>query len=207
MILLSGPATGCGPARVAAAGRTRALKVVARLPPGPDRESSGIVRSRKHPDLFWVHNDSGDEPRLYPIHRDGSPYRSTDHPDVPGVLIEGATHVDWEDITTLADGTLVIADLGNNGNARKDLAIYFVDEPRRRPAVPPPPGDSRSAIPTRRSSRRRSQTSTSTAKRSSPSGRLSMCSRNTAAARETKLYRLDQPQTGSGQHAHAAGRL
>jgi hypothetical protein len=105
------------------------LKIVARLPAGPNRESSGIVRSRKSPDLFWVHNDSGDEPRLYPIHRDCSAYRSADHPDVPGVLIEGATHVDWEDITTLTDGTLVIADLGNNSNARKDLAIYMVDEP------------------------------------------------------------------------------
>jgi hypothetical protein len=105
------------------------LKVVTRLPAGPNRESSGIVRSRKQPDVFWVHNDSGDEPRLYPIHRDGSAYRSADHPDVPGVSIEGATHIDWEDMTTLADGTLAIADLGNNGNARKDLAIYVVDEP------------------------------------------------------------------------------
>jgi hypothetical protein len=102
------------------------LKVVARLPAGPDRESSGIVRSRLRPDLFWIHNDSGDEPRLYPIHRDGSPYRS---PGAAGVVVDGATHVDWEDIATLADGALVIADLGNNGNARKDLALYFVEEP------------------------------------------------------------------------------
>jgi len=106
------------------------LKVVARLPAGADFESSGITRSRKNADLFWTHNDSGNEPRLYPLHRDGSPNRSADHPDVPGVLIENATNVDWEDITTLDDGTLVIADLGNNGNARRDLAIYLVDEPQ-----------------------------------------------------------------------------
>jgi hypothetical protein len=105
------------------------LKFVARLPPGPNRECSGIVRSRKTADLFWTHNDSGDEPRIYPIHRDGSAYRSATDPDISGVLIEGATHIDWEDIATFDDGTLVIADMGNNGNRREDLSLYFVAEP------------------------------------------------------------------------------
>ena len=105
------------------------LKVVAPLPPGARSESSGIVRSRKTPDLFWTHGDSGNEPRIFPLHRDGSPYVSTAAPKTPGVLIDGARNVDWEDIAALDDGTLVIADLGNNGNARENLALYFVDEP------------------------------------------------------------------------------
>ncbi|QDT52049.1 hypothetical protein Pan44_00570 [Caulifigura coniformis] len=103
------------------------LRFVSRLPAGADRESSGIVRSRTTADLFWTHNDSGDEPRIYPLHRDGTPYRADTR---PGVVIEGASHVDWEDIATLEDGRLVIADLGNNANARQDLAIYLVAEPR-----------------------------------------------------------------------------
>jgi hypothetical protein len=44
------------------------------------------------------------------------------------VRIDGATNLDWEDITTDGD-TLYIADLGNNGNARRDLAVYVLPEP------------------------------------------------------------------------------
>ncbi len=40
------------------------LKLVAKLGPGPAKENSGIVKSRNFPDLFWMHNDSGDEPRF-----------------------------------------------------------------------------------------------------------------------------------------------
>lgn len=194
----------CGP-RVAAAqpappppGELLPLKVVARLPAGSNRESSGIVRSRKNPDLFWVHNDSGDEPRLYPIHRDGSPYLSKEQPDVPGVLIEGATHVDWEDIATLADGTLVIADMGNNGNARKDLAIYLVDEPS--------PTASRSAPARRISVRYPDQTEFPPAKPDfnfdceaifSVGQTVYMLTKHRSGDLRTKLYRLDQPQTDS----------
>jgi len=115
------------------------LRFVAKLPEGATKESSGIVRSRKTSDLFWTHNDSGDEPRIYPLHRDGSSYLKP-QPGRPGVLIEGATHVDWEDIAALEDGRLVIADLGNNACTRQDLAIYLVPEPppdadRSAPAV------------------------------------------------------------------------
>jgi hypothetical protein len=171
------------------------LKVVARLPAGSNRESSGIVRSRKNPDQYWVHNDSGDEPRLYPIHRDGSPYLSKDQPDVPGVLIEGATHVDWEDVTTLADGTLVIADMGNNGNTRKDLAIYFVEEPA--------PTASRSATARRISVRYPDQNEFPPAKSNlnfdceaifSIGQTVYMLTKHRSGDLRTKLYRLDQPR-------------
>ena len=194
LILLSGPRLAAAQPASPPQAELAPLKVVARLPAGPDRESSGIVRSRKFPDLFWIHNDSGDEPRLYPIHRDGSPYRSTDLPAVPGVLIEGATHVDWEDITTLADGTLVIADMGNNGNARKDLAIYFVDEPA--------PMASRSAVARRITVRYPDQTEFPPKKSNlnfdceaifSVGQTVHVLTKHRGDSR-TKLYRLDQPQ-------------
>jgi hypothetical protein len=104
-------------------------KFVAKLGRGPAKENSGIVKSRNYPDLFWMHNDSGDEPRIYPIHRDGTNYINERYPEEHGVLIGGAINVDWEDIACDADGMLIIADVGNNGNDRRDLTLYYVDEP------------------------------------------------------------------------------
>lgn len=105
------------------------LKLVAKLEPGPAKENSGIVKSRSHEDLFWMHNDSGDEPRIYPIHRNGKNYTNERYPNEAGVLIGGAINVDWEDITVDADGNVIVADLGNNDNDRRDLVLYYLDEP------------------------------------------------------------------------------
>ncbi|MCA9233938.1 MAG: hypothetical protein KDA44_00605 [Planctomycetales bacterium] len=100
------------------------------LPPGPAKENSGIVRGRLWPDAFWMHNDSGDEPRIYPVHRDGSPFATERDNDVPpGMLIGGAINVDWEDIAADSAGHLIIADIGNNGNNRRDLTLYYLAEP------------------------------------------------------------------------------
>lgn len=105
------------------------LTPIARLGPGARDEVSGIVRSRRDPNVFWTLNDSGNEPRVYPIRADGSVVPSTRYPDVPGVLIGGAIDNDWEDIALDASGRLIVADLGNNSNARADLSLYFVEEP------------------------------------------------------------------------------
>ncbi len=105
------------------------IKPVARLGPGAGKEISGIVRSRRDPTVFWTLNDSGDEPRLYPVRLDGTVVASTRYPEVPGVLVGGAINVDWEAIAMDASGRVVIADLGNNSNARADLTLYFVEEP------------------------------------------------------------------------------
>jgi len=105
------------------------LTLVAKLGRGPARENSGIVKSRRHPDLFWIENDSGDEPRIYPIHRNGANYSDTRYPDEQGVLVGGAINVDWEDITTNAAGEIIVADVGNNENDRRDLVLYYLDEP------------------------------------------------------------------------------
>ncbi|MCX7992539.1 MAG: hypothetical protein N2651_02595 [Fimbriimonadales bacterium] len=107
----------------------------------PIDEMSGIARSRTYEGVFWVHNDSGDRPRIFPIRLDGSvvipPFvsrrDSSDRPEDPsvvyeGILIEGAANIDWEDIAIAGD-TLYIADVGNNVNARRDLAVYVVKEP------------------------------------------------------------------------------
>ncbi len=105
------------------------FKLVAKLGPGPRKENSGIVKSRQYPDVFWIENDSGDEPRIYPVNRRGENYADTRYGDEQGVLIGGAINVDWEDITVDAAGHVIVADLGNNENDRRDLVLYYLNEP------------------------------------------------------------------------------
>lgn len=105
------------------------LEVVGTFGKGAQKENSGIVKSRHHDDLFWVQNDSGDEPRVYPVRRDGSPWSAARYEDSPGVLISGAINVDWEDIAVDDRGQLIVCDVGNNRNDRRDLVLYYLDEP------------------------------------------------------------------------------
>jgi hypothetical protein len=53
-------------------------------------ESSGIVRSRRHPGVFWTHNDSGGTPELFAVDRAG---RLLGRVRLPGVR-----NRDWEDL-------------------------------------------------------------------------------------------------------------
>lgn len=103
----------------------------------PIGEMSGIVQNPLD-GSFWVHNDSGDEPRLFALDSAGQvliPENLVDeyHGEAaqpgkepwPGVRIENAVNQDWEDVTS--DGVnLYIADMGNNNNARRNLGIYVV---------------------------------------------------------------------------------
>jgi hypothetical protein len=104
-------------------------------------EVSGIVPSETYEGAFWVHNDSGDLPRLFAIDAEGNTLMPawleenyyTDEPEegkepFPGLMVEGATNSDWESIA-LEDGRLYVADVGNNGNARRDLGVYVLLEP------------------------------------------------------------------------------
>lgn len=117
------------------------LHAVATVTHPPLDELSGIERSETSPDLWWVHNDSGDEPCLFGINSQGKvviPDWQTEryYADEPeegkepwrGVRLLNAANQDWEDLT-LHDGRLYIADTGNNGNAKRDLGIYIVNEP------------------------------------------------------------------------------
>ena len=84
-------------------------------------ESSGLVASRVHAGVFWTHNDSGDTPRLFAIDAWG---RSKGE-----FSVEGAQHLDWEDIAADDSGHLYIGDFGNNSSDRRDLTVYRVPEP------------------------------------------------------------------------------
>jgi len=114
--------------------------VHARVVSSPIREMSGIVKSRRHPDTYWVHNDSGDSARIFAIRSDGSSVlptfsRFTRYGDTAeagkqqweGFEVLYAGNIDWEDIALDAN-YLYLADVGNNLNARRDLAIYAISE-------------------------------------------------------------------------------
>ncbi len=123
-----------------------ALTPSAQVAHGPIEEMSGIVKSRRYPNVYWVHNDSGDEPRLFAIRADGGAVMPSwlaanfyvgaaaaaaaveGKKAFPGVRVDMAANFDWEDIAIDGD-TLYIADVGNNGNARRDLGVYVLTEP------------------------------------------------------------------------------
>jgi hypothetical protein len=83
-------------------------------------EASGIVKSRRYPEIFWVHNDSGNPPLLFAIRRDGRIVRQF-RLEVP--------NIDWEDIAIDDHGHLYIGDIGNNGGVLPIRVIYRIDEP------------------------------------------------------------------------------
>jgi hypothetical protein len=89
-------------------------------------EASGIVASTKNPDVLWLHNDSGDEPRLYAI--------STKGELLTTIKLGNATARDWEDIAYGPGPNkeityLYVGDIGDNEAKRKDITVYRVEEP------------------------------------------------------------------------------
>src|SRR3954452_21411316 len=84
------------------------------------REASGIVRSRRHPGIFWVHNDSGNPPALFAVRGDGTLVRA---------FAVALPNIDWEDIAIDDDGHLYLGEIGNNGGRLPLRAVYRLDEP------------------------------------------------------------------------------
>lgn len=116
------------------------IKPYAQVTFQPVDEMSGIVTSRRWQDTYWVHNDSGDEPRIFAIRRNGTIIapkwmnRKEDSgkvvidPGFQGIKVGSASNEDWEDIAYDGD-KLYLCDVGNNGNARRDLGVYAIAEP------------------------------------------------------------------------------
>jgi hypothetical protein len=88
-------------------------------------EISGLANSRAEPDIFWMHNDSGDLPRVFAVTRAGR---------LAGTYtLLGAVAVDWE---AMAIGPapggrsyLYLADIGDNVGNRSSIRVYRVMEP------------------------------------------------------------------------------
>jgi hypothetical protein len=131
--LPQGPALAPADARPALARtRTTAPAAVGRLDHPAIREASGIVRSRRFPGVYWVHNDSGNAPALFAVRRDGSLVRA---------YRVAAANIDWEDIAVDDAGHLYLGEIGNNDGRLPIRAVYRLDEPD-----PARPGDSPLAV-------------------------------------------------------------
>jgi hypothetical protein len=88
-------------------------------------EVSGLAQSRTNRGVFWVHNDSGDKPRIYAVASSGA-WLGT-------YTLADAAAIDWEDmaIGPAADGRsyLYLADIGDNAGRRSSVRVYRVREP------------------------------------------------------------------------------
>lgn len=87
-------------------------------------ESSGLVISRRYDSLYHM-NDSGTGPEFHISKLDGS--------SLTGVQVEDFKPVDPEDLTmgpcaVKSAPCLVIADIGDNRKARKDVTFVFIEE-------------------------------------------------------------------------------
>ena len=89
------------------------------------REASGIAASKCQTDVYWAHNDSGDDPLVYAIDGKGK--------HLGAWKIANAINRDWEDIAAFRDTagecSIIIADTGNNELKRGDLTVYRIAEP------------------------------------------------------------------------------
>ena len=92
----------------------------------PIEEASGIVASRKNPDVFWTHNDSGDDNVIYAFNISG------EHLGV--YTIAGISNRDWEDMAIgpgpdEEEDYIYLGDIGDN-ELQYDLKyIYRFIEP------------------------------------------------------------------------------
>lgn len=142
------PAAVLGLALVSLVGRLPAAQsppalappVAARVVSAPINEMSGMVKSRKADNRYWVHNDSGDTARIFAITAEGRSILPTyakftrygDEKEAGKEQWEGfpvlyAENVDWEAMA-VDERYLYVADTGNNFNMRRNLAIYAISE-------------------------------------------------------------------------------
>lgn len=137
LALISACVIGCGGEQTEAASAEQALQAGPASParicevveanvalPDEARETSGLARSARDPDLFWTHNDAGNEPVIFAIGADGRL--------VQRVGIAGAELVDWEDMEAAPCGEgacLYVGDIGDNDGDRERITIYRVEEP------------------------------------------------------------------------------
>ena len=113
-----------GEAQAAPAAAVCAADGSSRELPAEVKESSGLVQSRRDPELFWTHNDAGNAPVIFAVSSDGKMKSQ--------VRVAGARLEDWEDIDAGPCGgsnCLFIGDIGDNDANRHSITVYQVPEP------------------------------------------------------------------------------
>jgi hypothetical protein len=88
-------------------------------------ESSGIAASKCQQDVFWTHNDSGDDAYIFAIDQKGE--------NLGTWRVKNSENVDWEDIAEYKDASgkcfIYIGEIGDNKIQRPVHAVYRVAEP------------------------------------------------------------------------------
>ncbi len=89
-------------------------------------EVSGMALSWQHTGLLWLHNDSGDDPRLFAAGLDGA--------HLGEVLLAGAENRDWEDMAVgpgpeQGSSYLYIGEIGDNRAQYEQIRVYRIAEP------------------------------------------------------------------------------
>lgn len=101
-------------------------KIVRKITSDEIKESSGIAASRCAENVFWTHNDSGDDAYLFAINGEGEKLGT--------FKVANAKNNDWEDIAAFKDAQgacfLYVGDIGNNELTRSELTIYKIKEPK-----------------------------------------------------------------------------
>jgi hypothetical protein len=100
-------------------------KVVGEIASNEIKESSGLAASKCTEDVFWTHNDSGDDAFIFAVNSKGKKLAT--------YKVTNAKNTDWEDIAGFKDKNgecfLFIGNIGNNARARGEHSIYKVKEP------------------------------------------------------------------------------
>ena len=84
-------------------------------------EVSGVAVVRSQPALLWMHNDSGDTPRVFAVNKRGKIALT--------VNLVGAAAFDWEDMEAQKQW-VYLGDIGDNLHFRSDIQIYRFKSPK-----------------------------------------------------------------------------
>lgn len=109
-------------ATLAQAGTHDGYDVVSTITDPRITESSGLALSNRHSDLAYTIDDSGNAPVVFAI-------RVSTGEVVGATKVTGGTLLDTEALSIDSDGTLWIADTGDNNSTRDDAALYALPEP------------------------------------------------------------------------------
>jgi hypothetical protein len=115
------------PALPASAQEVAGAEVALRLHDPRIQESSGMALGRRHPEVLWTHNDSGDDARLFAVGPDGRTLAT--------LTLAGVEARDWEGMAAGRDDrgrpALFVGDIGDNNGVWSEVAVYRVGEPAR----------------------------------------------------------------------------
>jgi len=89
-------------------------------------EASGIAASQKNADVFWLHNDSGGDNKIYACNNSGE--------HLGDYTLSGIVARDWEDIAlgpgpVSGESYVYVGDIGDNSGAYSTKYIYRFIEP------------------------------------------------------------------------------